>query len=101
MDKADAAELVTEGIKDQVLLFSTSNGPLLGFATDDGDVFFRDIIKLDTDDPNLTKLVNSEETTKIYTLAASGKVIYGFECFAVPLAGASVTVSNIVKNEAF
>lgn len=81
------------------VIMGTSAGPLIGVAKFEGMVSFSQILPFDTDDERINTLRISDEQTEMFTLLASNKVYYGFECYFEPLSEVEIHFSehNLVQ----
>lgn len=64
-------------------VYATKGGEYLGKAEFKGFVPFKDVVKPDKTDTNLTNLLASDETTECLVMG-NKQVIYGYECYFKP-----------------
>jgi hypothetical protein len=67
-----------------VEVYATEDGGHLGTATYEKDVLFSTVVKPDPEDPHLTALLASDETTECLVMSDK-TVIFGFECYFKPV----------------
>jgi hypothetical protein len=75
-------------------ILATENGPLIGLATFDGVVSFSQVVVPDPKDLHLTALLQSDETTEVFTMIGTNRKFYGFECYFKPVSEIEIHISE-------